>query len=76
MRLPRHPQPVPPIYQPELAARAVVYAVGGHDHGAHDEFDGQAPDNDPQLLLSHHARWMVTAAAGLTAVLLVGVRRR
>jgi NAD(P)-dependent dehydrogenase (short-subunit alcohol dehydrogenase family) len=26
-RLPRHPQPVPPIYQPELAARAVVYAA-------------------------------------------------
>ena len=23
---PRHPQPVPPIYQPEVAARAVVYA--------------------------------------------------
>jgi NAD(P)-dependent dehydrogenase (short-subunit alcohol dehydrogenase family) len=27
-RLPRHPQPVPPIYQPEVAARAVVYAAG------------------------------------------------
>jgi NAD(P)-dependent dehydrogenase (short-subunit alcohol dehydrogenase family) len=26
-KLPRHPQPVPPIYQPELAARAVVYAA-------------------------------------------------
>ncbi|MBV9595184.1 MAG: SDR family oxidoreductase [Actinobacteria bacterium] len=26
-RLPRHAQPVPPIYQPELAARAVVYAA-------------------------------------------------
>jgi NAD(P)-dependent dehydrogenase (short-subunit alcohol dehydrogenase family) len=26
-RLPRHPQPVPPIYQPELAARAVVFAA-------------------------------------------------
>jgi NAD(P)-dependent dehydrogenase (short-subunit alcohol dehydrogenase family) len=25
-RLPNHPQPVPPIYQPEVAARAVVYA--------------------------------------------------
>ncbi|MBX6357078.1 MAG: SDR family oxidoreductase [Micromonosporaceae bacterium] len=25
-RLPRHPQPVPPIYQPEVAARAVVWA--------------------------------------------------
>ncbi len=26
-RLPRHPQPVPPIYQPEVAARAVVTAA-------------------------------------------------
>jgi NAD(P)-dependent dehydrogenase (short-subunit alcohol dehydrogenase family) len=26
-RLPRHPQPVPPIYEPELAARAVTYAA-------------------------------------------------
>jgi NAD(P)-dependent dehydrogenase (short-subunit alcohol dehydrogenase family) len=26
-RLPRRPQPVPPIYQPEVAARAVVYAA-------------------------------------------------
>jgi NAD(P)-dependent dehydrogenase (short-subunit alcohol dehydrogenase family) len=26
-RLPRHPQPVPPIYQPEAAARAVVHAA-------------------------------------------------
>jgi NAD(P)-dependent dehydrogenase (short-subunit alcohol dehydrogenase family) len=26
-RLPRHPQPVPPIYQPEVAARAVVHAA-------------------------------------------------
>jgi len=27
-RLPRHPQPVPPIYQPEVAAAGVVYAAG------------------------------------------------
>jgi NAD(P)-dependent dehydrogenase (short-subunit alcohol dehydrogenase family) len=27
-RLPHHPQPVPPIYQPEVAAAAVVYAAG------------------------------------------------
>ena len=27
-KLPRYPQPVPPIYQPEVAARAVVYAAG------------------------------------------------
>jgi NAD(P)-dependent dehydrogenase (short-subunit alcohol dehydrogenase family) len=26
-RLPHHPQPVPPIYQPEIAARAVLYAA-------------------------------------------------
>lgn len=26
-RLPHHPQPVPPIYQPEVAARGVVYAA-------------------------------------------------
>jgi NAD(P)-dependent dehydrogenase (short-subunit alcohol dehydrogenase family) len=26
-KLPKHPQPVPPIYQPEIAARGVVYAA-------------------------------------------------
>lgn len=26
-RLPRHPQPVPPIYQPEIAAEAIVWAA-------------------------------------------------
>jgi short-subunit dehydrogenase len=26
-RLPRHPQPVPPIYQPEVAAKAVLWAA-------------------------------------------------
>jgi NAD(P)-dependent dehydrogenase (short-subunit alcohol dehydrogenase family) len=26
-RLPRHPQPVPPIYQPEVAAEAIVHAA-------------------------------------------------
>jgi hypothetical protein len=26
-RLPRHPQPVPPIYQPEVIAREIVYAA-------------------------------------------------
>ncbi|MCB0940486.1 MAG: SDR family oxidoreductase [Mycobacterium sp.] len=30
-RLPKHPQPVPPIYQPEVAARAVLYAAD-HPH--------------------------------------------
>ena len=27
-RLPRHPQPVPPIFQPDVAARAIVWAAG------------------------------------------------
>ncbi len=26
-RLPKHPQPVPPIYEPEVAARAIYYAA-------------------------------------------------
>jgi NAD(P)-dependent dehydrogenase (short-subunit alcohol dehydrogenase family) len=34
-RLPRQPQPVPPIYQPELAAQAVVYAA---DHPGRREY--------------------------------------
>ncbi len=34
-RLPRHAQPVPPIYQPEVAARAVVYAA---DHPSRREY--------------------------------------
>jgi NAD(P)-dependent dehydrogenase (short-subunit alcohol dehydrogenase family) len=34
-RLPKHAQPVPPIYQPELAAKAVVYAA---DHPKRREY--------------------------------------
>ncbi|MEW1910060.1 SDR family oxidoreductase [Kitasatospora sp. NPDC085895] len=34
-RLPRRAQPVPPIYQPEIAARAVLYAA---DHPARREY--------------------------------------
>jgi NAD(P)-dependent dehydrogenase (short-subunit alcohol dehydrogenase family) len=34
-RLPRHPQPVPPIYQPELVARNVLYAA---DHPKRREY--------------------------------------
>ncbi len=30
-RLPRKAQPVPPIYQPEVAARAIAWAAEGHD---------------------------------------------
>jgi len=29
-RLPRHPQPVPPIFQPEVAAEAIVWAAHHH----------------------------------------------
>jgi NAD(P)-dependent dehydrogenase (short-subunit alcohol dehydrogenase family) len=34
-RLPRHPQPVPPIYEPELAARAVTFAA---DHPGRKQY--------------------------------------
>ena len=34
-RLPRHPQPVPPIYQPEVAARAVLFAA---DHPGRKQY--------------------------------------
>ncbi|WP_372459185.1 SDR family oxidoreductase [Streptomyces huiliensis] len=34
-RMPRRPQPVPPIYQPEVAARAIVYAA---DHPRRREY--------------------------------------
>ena len=34
-RLPNHPQPVPPIYQPEVAARGVVFAA---DHPNRKQF--------------------------------------
>src|SRR3954466_6196364 len=34
-KLPKHPQPVPPIYQPEVAANAVVYAA---DHPKRREY--------------------------------------
>ncbi|SFB95658.1 SDR family oxidoreductase [Streptomyces aidingensis] len=33
-RLPRHPRPVPPVYQPETAARAIVHAA---EHGRRRE---------------------------------------
>jgi short-subunit dehydrogenase len=38
-RLPRHPQPVPPIYQPEVAATAVLWAA---DHGKREANVGSA----------------------------------
>lgn len=136
-RLPNHPQPVPPIYQPEVAARGVVYAaehprrkqywVGastaatimankvaaplldrylartgfasqqtgekvspdrphnlwepvdgadGHDHGSHGVFDDEAHARAPQLWVSHHARAVSAAAAGLAAASVAGWRWR
>ena len=39
-RLPKHPQPVPPIYQPEVAAEAIVYAA---DHPRRREYWVGAP---------------------------------
>jgi len=123
-RLPNHPQPVPPIYQPAVAARGIVFAAdhpqrkqywvgastvgtlfgqklapalldrylartgyssqqtgekvgpdrpnnlwepvdgaGGHDHGAHGDFDNKAHARAPQLWFSHHARLVSTATA-------------
>ncbi|TQJ91243.1 SDR family oxidoreductase [Streptomyces sp. SLBN-31] len=34
-RLPRHPQPVPPVYQPEVAAEGILYAA---DHPGRREY--------------------------------------
>lgn len=34
-RLPHHPQPVPPIFQPEVAARAIVWAARHHRREVH-----------------------------------------
>jgi NAD(P)-dependent dehydrogenase (short-subunit alcohol dehydrogenase family) len=38
-RLPRHPQPVAPIYQPEVAARAILHAA---DHGGRERWIGRS----------------------------------
>ena len=123
-RLPRRPQPVPPIYQPETVASAVLHAAdhprrreywvgsstaatlaanalapglldrylartgfdsqqtdrthdpaapanlfaaadgdGGHDFGAHGEFDGRAHRWDPQLWASRHHGALAAASA-------------
>jgi hypothetical protein len=136
-RLPRHAQPVPPIYQPELAARAVVYAAehpkrreywvgsttmatlaanavapglldrylartgfqsqqtgqkqdpqapenlwrpadraGGHDFGAHGEFDDRAHGQDPQVWASEHHGTLAGAAAGALALAALAWRHR
>jgi NAD(P)-dependent dehydrogenase (short-subunit alcohol dehydrogenase family) len=127
-RLPRHPQPVPPIYQPEVAARAVLYAAdhpgrrqywvgastvatlladklapalldrylartgydsqqtdqleegdrsgnlrrpadrsGGHDYGAHGEFDDRSHSHSAQLWLAQHPALVAGLGAGAAA---------
>jgi NAD(P)-dependent dehydrogenase (short-subunit alcohol dehydrogenase family) len=38
-RLPRHPQPVAPIYQPEVAAGAILHAA---DHGGRERWIGRS----------------------------------
>jgi NAD(P)-dependent dehydrogenase (short-subunit alcohol dehydrogenase family) len=129
-RLPRHPQPVPPIYQPETVAEMVLFAAdhprrreywvgssttatlvanalapglldrylartgfdsqqtdqphdpdapanlfspvdgdGGHDFGAHGEFDSRSRTWDPQLWASrHHGTLAAAGAAAATAL--------
>jgi NAD(P)-dependent dehydrogenase (short-subunit alcohol dehydrogenase family) len=130
-RLPRRPQPVPPIYQPETVAEMVLFAAdhprrreywvgssttatlvanalapglldrylartgfdsqqtdqphdpdapanlfspadgdGGHDFGAHGEFDSRSRTWDPQLWASrHHGTLAAAGAAAATALL-------
>jgi short-subunit dehydrogenase len=139
-RLPRHAQPVPPIYQPELAARAITYAAahpkrreywvatstaatlaanaivpgvldrylaktgfssqqtsqahdprvrgnlwrpadrstadGGHDFGAHGEFDAQSHSSDPQLWASQHHGLIGFCAATIAGLAAAMIRRR
>ena len=129
-KLPRHPQPVPPIYQPETVARNVLYAAdhprrreywvgsttmatlavnavapglldrylgktgfdsqqtdqphdpnapdnlfspadgaGGHDFGAHGEFDKRSTTWDPQLWASrNHGTLALAGAAAATGL--------
>jgi NAD(P)-dependent dehydrogenase (short-subunit alcohol dehydrogenase family) len=59
-RLPKHAQPVPPIYQPEVAARAILHAA---DHGGRERWVGRptigtilAERIAPALLDRHLAR--------------------
>ncbi len=128
-KLPNRAQPVPPIYQPELAAHAIVYAAehptrreywvgttaaltiaanavvpglldrylartgfksqqtdqpqppdapanlfepldgsGGHDFGAHGEFDSRSHRKDPQVWASEHHGLLAAAGGALVAV--------
>ncbi|MGB8385940.1 MAG: short-chain dehydrogenase, partial [Dermatophilaceae bacterium] len=133
-RLPRQAQPVPPIYQPEVAARGVLYAADHpnrreywvasstvealaanavapgildrylartgfdsqqtsepadpeapvnlwrpvdeeRDFGTQGRFSTRSKERAPQLWASHHHGTLGAAAAGLTAVAAVLVRR-
>ncbi|MEU4211837.1 SDR family oxidoreductase [Streptomyces sp. NPDC026206] len=135
-RLPRRPRPVAPVYEPELAARAIVHAAahprrreywvggstvatllanavvpglldrylartayaaqqrpdplpdlppvnlwhpadgdGGHDYGAHGDFDGQAHGRGAQPWLSEH-RNALAAGAAFAAAAFAAARMR
>ena len=136
-RLPEQARPVPPIYQPEVAARAVAWAAdhprrreywvgastagtlianavapglldrylartgyssqqtgrprdpdapanlsrpadraGGHDFGAHGDFDDRAHRRSPQLWASHHHGILGAAAAGALGAATLAARAR
>jgi hypothetical protein len=135
-RLPRHPQPVPPIYQPEVAARAIVYAAGhprrrmylvgastlgtvvanrivpaaldrylaktgygsqqtgeqepsrsdnlwqpldapgGHDYGAHGEFEDKSHPRSAELFLSRHPAVTTAGTAAAAALVALAISRR
>ena len=136
-RLRRHAQPVPPIYQPEVAAAAIAYAAdhprrreywvggttaatllgnaiapgildrylartayqaqqtreahdpnapgnlwrpaddaGGHDYGAHGEFDPKAKSRSWQVWASQHHTALAAGGAAALALGLIGGRRR
>jgi hypothetical protein len=132
----RHPQPVPPIYQPEVAARAIVYAAdhprgrmylvgastlatvlanrivpaaldrylaktgydsqqtdeleqprsdnlwqpldapGGHDYGAHGEFDERSHPHSAELFLSRHPALTTAGTAAAAALAALAIRRK
>jgi len=87
-RLPRHPQPVPPIYQPEVAAHGVVYAadqevpVGSRPDNLFDPADGgQGHDYGAHGVFddrAHERSWQLwashhpAATGGIAAGALVG----
>jgi short-subunit dehydrogenase len=85
-RLPRKAQPVPPIFQPEVAAEAIYWAAHhGRDElwvglsavpgdaGAHGDFDDRSSDKCYQWWANTHRGWLLagTTAAGLAGAALV-----